>query len=176
MILLDVDGVCADFVGGALRAHGSPLTHADIVRYNMAPIMGISNTELWRVIDEGGPEFWRDLDPLPWFDQLYNGLKAIARVEFVTQPGWSWESYAGKKMWFDKMLGRQFRGITFTCSKDLMARPTRVLVDDAPENVASFLAAGGEACLFPSPWNGSPMPDDLAIDEVITKVRRKLQL
>ena len=66
------------------------------------------------------------------------------------------------------------RDIALISDKSVLARSTRVLVDDSQENVASFLAAGGEACLFPQPWNGDPIPDEAAIAEVIAKVKRKL--
>jgi len=174
MILLDVDGVCVDFMRGALLAHGSDFQVKDMTSYRLEPYIGVTPTEFWRVIDAAGPEFWRDLDVYPWFDQLYNGFKALGRVLFVTQPGWSWQSYAGKKMWFDKMFGRQFRDIHLTSSKDLLAQPTRVLVDDSPEHIASFLAAGGEACLFPQPWNGGLEPTEATIADVIARVASKL--
>ena len=174
MILLDSDGVIADFVRAALRLHGSALTPADLTSYHLEPQMGITPTEFWRGINGAGPEFWANLEPYPWFSQLYNGLKAIDRVMIVSRPGWSWQSYAGKKMWFDRMFGERFRDICLIKDKDLLARPTRVLVDDAPQNIASFLAADGEACLFPQPWNGSPEPDAAAIDDVLQRVARKL--
>ncbi len=174
MIILDCDGVLADFVTGALRVHGSELTPEDITRYDMAEVMGISGAEFWKPINAGGPEFWRNLDPYPWFDQLFDGLRSLGRVMLATKPSWSWCSYAGKKMWFDRVLGPSFGDIALISDKSLFARSTRVLVDDSQENVASFLAAGGEACLFPQPWNGDPIPDEAAIAEVIAKVKRKL--
>lgn len=82
-------------------------------------------------------------------------------------------------MWFDRKFGPGFRDYYFVgggelAGKDLLARPTRVLIDDSPHNVASFLAAGGEVCLFPAPWNGQQLPDAAAIEELLAKVRRKL--
>lgn len=174
MILLDLDGVCADFMRGAIRAHGSDLKVADLTMYQLEPQIGVTPTEFWRVIDALGPEFWRDLDVYPWFDQLYNGLRALGRVMIATTPSRSWHSYAGKKMWIDKVFGRSFRDICLVADKSVLANPTRVLVDDSQRNIASFLAADGEACLFPQPWNGSPEPDEAAIDGVIQKVARKL--
>jgi 5'(3')-deoxyribonucleotidase len=174
MILLDLDGVLVDFVGGALRVHGSQLCPDDINRYDMVGVMGVSGVDFWKPIDAAGPEFWRDLESYPWFDQLYHGLKALGRVVLVTQPSWSWHSFAGKKMWLDRVLGPSFRDYAFIKEKDLLARPTRVLVDDSPHNIASFLAAGGEACLFPQPWNGEPAPDATRIDELLARVESKL--
>ena len=77
-------------------------------------------------------------------------------------------------MWFDKMFGPSFRDLALISDKDLLAKPTRVLVDDSPENVASFLAAGGEACMFPQPWNGARIPTEADIAEVLARVGRKL--
>lgn len=174
MILLDVDGVLVDFVGGALRAHGSDLKVTDLNQYQLEPQLGITPVEFWRVINALGPEFWRDLEPYPWFDHLYYGLKAIGRVMLVTKPSWSVHSYTGKKLWIDKTFGPRFREWVPLADKDLLARPTRCLVDDSTDNIASFLTAGGEACLFPQPWNGGSIPDEARIDELLARVKNKL--
>jgi len=177
VVFLDVDGVYADFVSAGLRAHGSALTPNDITRYDMAGIMGISGTEFWEPLDAAGPEFWRDLELFPWSVRLYAELKALpADVVFLTQPSWSWTTLAGKKMFFDKHFGRSFMNFIPTGRKELLAHhPRSVLIDDSPENVEKFEAAGGKAILFPQPWNGTTVPEDEDIvGFIVDQARRAL--
>jgi hypothetical protein len=166
VVLCDVDGVFANFVDGALSAHKSPLTHDDIVEYDMAKLMGISDREFWVPIDAQGDDFWRELDPYRWHKVLYEALKArVPRVHFVTQPSWSHHAYAGKKQWFDEHFGRSFRELSLTKGKELMSKPGHVLIDDSPFNVKKFreVENGGEAILFPQPWNCEKPPEDRVV-------------
>ncbi len=42
--------------------------------------------------------------------------------------------------------------------KSLLAGPYRILVDDHDENVRMFRALGGQAVLWPQPWNAMHGP------------------
>jgi hypothetical protein len=174
LILLDVDGVCVDFHEAALRLHGSKLTSLDLTSYQMEPQMGITPAEFWSKIDQAGPEFWRDIPTFPWFEFFYSKLKEIAPVRFCTTPGRAWECVAGKKMWFDQQLGRAFRDFHITPRKTDLAKSGTVLIDDFPDNVEAFRAAGGSAILFPQPWNGQPRPTEKngGIESVLQQVQR----
>ena len=174
VVFLDHDGVFVDFVGAALRVHGSALTPEDITYYDMATIMGITGPEFWKPIDAAGVEFWRDLPEYPWAEALYTALCSIpAEVVFLTRPSWSWTTIAGKKMWFDRKFGKGFRNFIPTYRKELLAHhPRCVLVDDSPDNVEGFIKAGGKAVLFPQPWNGTSVPEGAdVVDYIVARVK-----
>lgn len=152
-ILLDMDGVLADFVGGALKAHG-------IERFNslhwppqwdMATELGISDDEFWAPIHDGGAEFWRQLEPLPWAQELWDGCAALGSITISTSPSRDYESRKGKLDWLAQHFDANV-GCYFGRDKWLMARHG-ILIDDSDANVQRFCEKGGQAVLFPRPWN-----------------------
>jgi hypothetical protein len=112
VIYLDMDGVCADFLSSAARLHGHdprefvqrwpkgkffpakeelPVSrHAD--PRDRDPLMGPINRL-------GGERFWTEMEPTPWFKELYRGLNRIGRVEILTAPSEDPFSRTGKIIW-----------------------------------------------------------------------------
>ena len=50
-------------------------------------------------------------------------------------------------------FGRGFRDFLIGPPKWICARPDQLLIDDNDGNVESFRERGGQAILFPQPWN-----------------------
>jgi 5'(3')-deoxyribonucleotidase len=74
-------------------------------------------------------------------------------VVFCTAPIDDPACTAGKHGFLLDRFGSAFRDYVLTNRKDLLASPNHILIDDALHNVSAFVAKGGQACIFPQPWN-----------------------
>lgn len=158
-VLIDLDGVLADFVGGALAVHNKPELAESWPRgvWDIAKLIGVSTSELWSKIDETEAKtgFWSELDPYPWLEELLGIVTQGGSVPFTiaTSPSSDPACAASKVRWMRKHLGSQFKDYLIGSAKHLMARPGTILLDDYDRNVDAFRQAGGQAILFPQPWN-----------------------
>lgn len=157
MILLDLDGVLADFTGGANDVHGRPLYV--VAKWDWYSDWGMSDDEFWEPIKQLGHCFYaRHVPQYPWAADL---LRLVKDYIIVTANPLHSGLASGKTDWIRKHIGYDAPVIT-TCSggnfhaadlKAMLAGPDRILIDDSDENVAAFRAAGGKAITFPQPWN-----------------------
>jgi hypothetical protein len=154
-ILLDMDGVLVDFLGGWCRANMVPCpTYAAGDRYDLASVLGITPAELWAGCSSR--EFWAELE---WTQDGMSILLAAEHavgydnVYLFTTPSPSPQSWAGKADWILGQLPQYKDKILMGCNKHLCARPDQLLIDDADHNVTAFRAAGGQAILVPRQWN-----------------------
>lgn len=172
-ILLDVDGVLADWVGGcAALFNRDPANLNWSETTDMAVALGVSGNAMWRRIDEAGAEFWVNLDPYPWVDELWDAANDVAPTTLLTSPSHHPSSLAGKLQWMNRHLGRgkPFREFLIGPRKEFCACPGSLLIDDRASMCEKFRDHGGDAVLFPRPWNDSGWdPDDpmLALDGVL---------
>jgi 5'(3')-deoxyribonucleotidase len=150
-ILLDCDGVLADFVTGTLKAHNRSEKHDDVGYWDYYLDWGMTAEEFWAPTK--GWEFWNDLPKYPWADYLYQSLSDLGKVIIVTSPSDCPFASAGKTMWLQRNFGIRAKDIFIGGQKDAMALPTSVLVDDYPKNIEAFAKEGGKTVLFPQPWN-----------------------
>lgn len=161
-ICLDVDGVLVDFVQGAAKASGidwgwlQRRYEESLGEYDLAPVFGISNDAIWRNINALGSWFWESLPHYPWCDELIAECHRQAdRVVFCTTPGLDASGATGKLRWLQKVMGTHFRDYLIGPPKHVCARPGSVLIDDSDDNCAKFVEAGGQAIVFPRPWNSA---------------------
>lgn len=135
-ILLDLDGVFADFYGRAAELLGQP--------YKSTP-----PDEAWAVL-ERIPHLFRDLAPLTdglvlW--QALQSCKARKRVlSALPKPtGYLVTADADKRLWVAEHLSPALPVTTVEngLAKARHAHPRRVLVDDIERNILAFRAAGG---------------------------------
>ena len=150
-----MDGVLVDFVSAALRLHDriEVLDEWPEGQWDMPEAMGISSREFWRPINEAGAGFWASLEPFPWCDELLELVEATGRWCILTSPSGDPFSAAGKISWLQNRFGRGFRDFLIGPPKWICARPDQLLIDDNDGNVESFRERGGQAILFPQPWN-----------------------
>lgn len=159
---LDLDGVLADFVGGALAVHRerSPNPHVSYGECNwdfFEKQLGLDPFYFWSVL---GREFWATLN---WHR---DGGLILAEVEkhfgsdriaIVTSPCLTEGCLEGKRQWIRQHIPEYERRLVFCNQKELLAAPHKVLVDDSDRNIELFRAAGGYAIRVPRPWNiGKP--------------------
>lgn len=87
-IFLDMDGVVSDAHDAFLRAMG----REDLVdnypagEFNVNKVAGVSATEMWRAVQRQGRKLWSKMPELPWARELYEGLRKIGDVVFLTAP------------------------------------------------------------------------------------------
>ncbi len=157
-VLLDVDGVLADFTGAYLRAvyeeTGRQYTVEAMNTYSLRDYCQLSPQEEKkldrRVCEEG---FAYNLDPLP-------GLEGAARliaehdVRVVTSP---WHS---SRHWYGERVAWLWDHLRFPAKKVIFAGEKHpvwgdVLIDDKTETVQTWAGRWprGRAVLWNAPWN-----------------------
>lgn len=155
-VLLDMDEVLCDFVGGALDVHC--WSKAELVakhrkgKWNIVPALGLTEEEFWRPILLEGERFWSGLAPTPWMRTLINAIRQQGLNWYiVTTPSRDPHCIVGKQKWLREHLGDDGHSRLVTCSdKWLLARSDRVLVDDRDSSIHRFRAEGGWGVTFPN--------------------------
>ena len=158
MIYLDMDGVLTDFVGGVFNLFGKQYVEEDypLGKWKFFEDWGITESEFWQRVHQCGPHFWETLDPFPGAKDLvsfgfYRGLIPRGQMSILTSPSRSPHCYSGKVQW---LINHGINlPVTITTNKEQLAQPGRLLIDDKIENCERFRAAGGDAIVFPQPWN-----------------------
>lgn len=157
-VFLDMDGVLANFMEAALRAHGlDPQTLVwppGAVSY--ASVMGIEKSHFWPPID-GTSGFWERLEPYPWIDDLLRACRQVTEnIALLSTPSPAPGAWSGKRTWQRRHLPDC--ELILCRSKHFLATPSRVLIDDTDEKIDKWRAAGGHGIVFPQLWN-SAHPD-----------------
>lgn len=155
VVLFDMDGVLADFVGGALAAHGKELVPSEVVWDFPSQIgfAGAMDPAFWAPLSHA--EFWEQLPPLEDGMAAFEAVAARVpreRIGFLSS-GIVKGSSDGKRAWVAKHLPGWEKHLILGIHKALLAAPCKVLVDDYEPNADGFGAAGGRAVLVPRPWN-----------------------
>lgn len=155
-VFLDMDGVLVDFAGGACKFHGKELPYKSNreYSYDIAGLVGLEDKLFW---DPLGFDFWANLEPTPWFEEVlwmvwdkfgFNNFSLLA------SPCKTRGCADGKIAWIEKMLPREFhRKFLIGPAKSICASENTLLIDDFEGNVDKFREHGGHAFLFPAPWN-----------------------
>lgn len=171
-ILLDCDGVLADFVTASIEAHGRSDTHDQIDSWDyFRDGWGMSPVEFWTALR--GRDFWTDIRPYPWIAEFHKKLQELGTVTILTSPCDDTECASGKAIWLDKHLGIRPSATMIGSRKELLAKSKHLLIDDSESNVNKFRDAGGHAILFPQPWN-SGLGDWRTVLETTTELHRIL--
>ena len=119
LVLIDMDGVLADFARHAL----AKFDRLDVYdnwpsgKYEIDEIIGIPQDELWAELDKEGPEFWSSLPELPWATELCDLVrKKVAISIFLRRlaglPHPAWVKYTGYRI----SLTRVFVGICWAAT------------------------------------------------------------
>lgn len=166
-IYLDIDGVCTNFIEACIKANG--FNSDEVLKlwkneyrgeFRAFKVLGISNKVFWKNIETTGEEFWSNMEPYPWFLDLYKKLNEIGKVHFLSSPSMAPNSLSGKLKWLQKYFGRDFRDYIITPNKELLAHKNAYLIDDYPRNVEKFKESGGNGILFPQYWNTKEIIND----------------
>lgn len=167
-IFIDLDGVLADWVAGVLDLFGTgALSKSDwpAGNYSIEQALAISTDRLRSVINRQGVEWWGHLEPLPHLDHLLALIESTGlESSILTAPGVSDYEWTGKAQWVTRHAPTFRDRLHMIQDKALAAGPGRLLIDDSDENCRRFIEAGGQAIVYPQPWNtahlyaGRPLP------------------
>ena len=172
-ILLDCDGVLADFVSASIRVHGQSLAHDEVTDWEYFREWGLSSNQFWKPLR--GREFWYEqIKPYPWAPELLSKLSALGDVTILTAPSADPECPAAKIEWLGDRLGIGMDQILVGRRKYLCARPDSVLIDDSHRTVARFKEWGGHAIEFPQPWNSSTCVDWRDVVSQVAELHRQI--
>lgn len=153
-VLLDVDGVLADFVGGCIDVLDGHLKREDVTVWRF--IEGLpegQRTLLEKVLKT--PNFWETLACIP---RAREGVKQLREngfeIVFVTSPWVSCREWGyRRRRWLRTHFDASDKEIVFTCNKALIQG--NFLIDDKIENVVEWQKANPFDCamLYIQPYN-----------------------
>ncbi len=157
-VLLDLDEVLADFVRSACLVHGTTVEELTAKRtpgvWDIIGTLGVSTTQFWKKINARGRNFWSDIQPLPWRNEVMQLVESMTPDwHIVSSPSYSVMSHTGKVNWLKKHFGHDFTRFCLTPHKEIFAQPNVILIDDREENIETFVRNGGVGVLFPSLGN-----------------------
>lgn len=158
-ILLDMDGCLTDFLSGALAVLNEKYLRSVTLeeyatkfgQFGINDYYGITLNDFWYSI-ECEYDFWINLQPMPWYRDLYAMLSELGQVTIVTSPSEDPDCAKQKLVWLKKHLNITPDKVFLGSRKYLMAG-NGILIDDYQKNVETFKANGGHAILIPSTWN-----------------------
>lgn len=166
-IFLDLDDVLNSFTMSALKEAGCPVGVHEYEKYNPAwkyniigaanvlhPDRTFSENEFWKSL---GPSFWATI-PISiecgWLVRRCEALVGREQICVLTTPTQDTYVAAAKMEWIHFFLpGWLHQQFLIGPCKHLCARPDALLIDDSQRNVKKFITHGGQAILFPRPWN-----------------------
>lgn len=155
---LDMDGVLADYYGGVCRAFGFEpwpfiCTPGEWNFFTGSP-MNLTNEIVAPVMDA---TFYANLDRLPDATRIVEEAERWYGddVYFLTAPWDTPGCFDGKMEWVRRHFPKYRKKVLVGSPKVACAHRGSILIDDSPVNIAAFRASkhGGEAVLFPRPWN-----------------------
>jgi len=155
-VLLDCDGVIADFVGGACRLHQRADPYeGDKNREdgNMEKIWGMDHDDFIKDMDY---DFWFNLEVLPHATKLVAVLESAFGREnicLLTKPTKTRGACDGKRAWIEKNFPQYADRYLLGPDKTFCSHSNSLLVDDYIKNCRSFVQQGGRAYLVPAAWN-----------------------
>ncbi len=160
IILLDVDGVLANFVDSAFKAHGidpESVTERNSWQINEWKGVDMSMEDFWKGIDypdHTSLNFWSTLKPYSWLRPLVDMCMTKSEDVYIsTSPSRNPMCRAGKATWIRSYIPELYYRTMIGSHKYLMANDKTVLIDDSDSNVKKFRERGGHAITFPQPWN-----------------------
>lgn len=152
-ILLDCDGVLADFHGAALKLWDFPREQYPPGVYDIPGVVGISEDDFWERINSI-PDFWLDIPAFAWLEELIRFVDRTGIKWYIaTAPSLDPDCVRQKIIWLRRRLGNKFNRIMLGRHKELMANPQTVLIDDCDANIDRFIRREGHGILFPQVWN-----------------------
>jgi hypothetical protein len=152
-IFFDMDGVLADFYGGACKQHGREVESSP--QWDFFNGWGITAEDFWSPLRN--EQFWSKLRPLPRGIELFKRcVKEFGKDRVgVLSSGQCSGAVEGKRAWLREHLPEFAASATFAAAKEKSASRFAVLVDDHEPNIAKWKSEPycGRAVLYPAPWN-----------------------
>ena len=153
-IFLDMDGVIVDFHRGVLEMFGvDEVSNPTEWEFKYREDFGMSAKTFWNYCDN---DFWRQLEFTPEAVDIFQALQSrdlLDRVCLLSHP--VSHAFQGKVDWIKENLPQMYNSKQFLLGpiKHWCAHPESLLIDDCYNNCRDFVRAGGNAFIFPRPWN-----------------------
>lgn len=156
-ICLDLDDVLVDFEGGVEKLMlGSKIEDVEEQKqfWNVISFDEETRGRMWEFINKGGPDWWANLEKLPWANDLLSAAKsACDEVVILTSPG-ATEGAAiaaqGKVRWSIKEFGSNV--LCMTSKKYICANKNTLLIDDLKKFIGPWEDSGGIAFKLRKRW------------------------
>ncbi|HZW03290.1 MAG TPA: hypothetical protein VFF68_05155 [Anaerolineaceae bacterium] len=160
IVLVDMDGVLADFEGGFVRVWRDLHPDKPIIPLEERSTFYLTHQypQAYRpLIREifSSRNFYLNLEPMPGCQQALETMLELHIEVFICTTPWLANYYSTKEkfLWVEKVLGRRWLPrLVFTADKTLVTGD--VLVDDKPE-IQGVAAPQWEHILYDHPYNRS---------------------
>lgn len=170
IILLDMDGVIANFMGGVSEVFG--INVENYHSWNVNEFLGISEKKFWNEIHRQ-PFFWMNLEKYEWADYLVQLCEKKAdEVYICTSPAMDGKCYSEKYEWICDNYPQFKNKIILTNNKQLLANDKTILIDDSSKNCKQFYQNDGKYIMFPQPWN----PNNTYIHTRMQYIKQQLNI
>ena len=148
-----MDGVLANFVGGIIKSHNLGITHDECDCWDFHRKHGLTDEQFWSPTNDG--KWWTELEEYPWSKRLVLELRRLGEVIFCTSPSLDATCPSQKVAWLRStgLMHENKNDYQIGGRKELNAGSGAILIDDSDSNVEKYRYCGGEAILFPQPWN-----------------------
>lgn len=174
-ILLDMDGVVADYVSAIHDHHGKINIYNDPINLGVySHLLPFNMT--WEEYNKGlDYDFWFSLDKTPEADQIVELARSYDQeIMFITHPIGEFGCYEGKLDWAHK----HFPGIPVYFAPDgrsSLAKSNYILIDDSDKNVFEYSNNRGRAVLVPRKWNSDHIWSDSVMERIMEVLKRQLR-
>lgn len=174
-ILLDMDGVLANFVQGACdflkvdNPYRGTFKERTLGSFDILEHLGMSPGEQDDFYDDiNNVPFWEHLGVLPEACAIVAEAEAAVgtkNVCLLSSPSHMEFSMVGKVRWIRKHFPQFQDRYLFGKQKQFCADTVdHILIDDYEKNVDAFRAHGGQAFLVPRPWNKDHANEPILVD------------
>ena len=184
-IKIDIDGVMSDWLKGCCEVCELDSNNEEFRSDTKAGIEvpdiksnDITQKEMWGKIVEMGSSWWKDLDVLPWANDLIELANKYGEVAFLSSPGnlnkfpeSVAEACKGKMEWVYKY----FKEIPVILCRDkhLCASSNSILIDDSKVKVDKFIEYGGQSFHWPNQYK--LMDGEVELNCTFKKLEEKLK-
>lgn len=173
MIFLDMDGVICNIRQAVADIYNIKVTPEKEKLFGNAldKLIGLEiKQEMWGVIN-AIPDFWENIPPYPWCEELVDALQSVDEVQILTSSPSTdaltkSNAFTGKARWIGKYLFDKNLRVNIVHDKYLLAAPERILIDDRNNHCKKFKKHGGKSILFAQPWNEGCYDADYIIKSI----------
>lgn len=160
-IYLDMDGVLVSFTHASMSLYVEEPDIDAVDGWDMIPSVltrqlgrEVTSEEFWNKVSDQGQEFWASIPWYEWGRRLFELCAEFAPVVLMSTPTEDPDCSAGKIKWIQRHMPKDWhRRYALTPCKHHMAHEGALLIDDSDKNCELFREHGGQAVLFPQPWN-----------------------
>lgn len=159
-IYLDMDDVLVDLTPEVCEKLDKPYRLVNFSgNYFLEKVLDLpcEPGEMWKHYEHTFDEnFWANLS---FTDDAFIIIEAVEKIinakniYLLSKPTGIKGCLEGKQQWINKYLPHFSDKVIFTRDKSSIATPNSLLIDDSDKQVDSWRFAGGQAILYPRPWN-----------------------